>query len=474
MGKYIITNSIVDMISVTNFEMHKKVGEHGYAIIKGIIASSDEKKVIRAAVTNEFASIYTQEEGKDKSLFSGVILCVDVSNESGVKVATIKLGGGTMLLATDIRTRTFQDSSMTFDELISTVNSSYGCISVGQNTAIGVNLGRLIVQYKEDDWTFLKRLASIHNQPVIPHFSKESIYYDFGLNTDVNEYGVNALSYSKGNNKSEYKEKFENKVPEISPDDFNYVVVTTRDFYSLGDKIKFEGENMYIYQADSIFDGAEIIHTYELRKKKGFMVETLYNWGLTGASLNASIISTSNDTVKVVVDADGMQDESKAKRFPYSTVYSSPDGTGWYCMPEKGDSVRLYFPDEIENNGYIISSIHTGNSGGSGGKDSSDAPRSNPDNKSISNKYNKKIELTPTTIVMTNNKGMSITLDDEVGISIVSDKKISIKSDDEIDILSANAAINVNAKEQIVLSQSSSKITMKDSITIEGSKVYMQ
>ena len=199
------------------------------------------------------------------------------------------------------------------------------------------------------------------------------------------------------------------------------------------------------------------------------MVETLYNWGLTGASLNASVIAVSNDTVKVAVDVDGGQEESKAKWFPYSTVYSSPDGTGWYCMPEKGDHVRLYFPDEIEDDGYIISSIHTGNTGAASG---ANAPRSNPDNKSISNKYNKQIQLTPTTIVMTNNNGMSITLDDEEGISIVSDKKISIQSEDEIDILSTNAAINVNAEEQIVLSQNSSKITMKDSITIE--KFFME
>ena len=64
---------------------------------------------------------------------------------------------------------------------------------------------------------------------------------------------------------------------------------------------------MYIYQADSVLRGAEIIHTYELRSKRGFMVETLYNWGLTGASLNASVIAVSNDTVKVAVDVDGGQ-----------------------------------------------------------------------------------------------------------------------------------------------------------------------
>ena len=466
MEKYIITNSIVKMISVIYFKMHKKVGEHGYAIVKGMIAASDENKVIRSVLTNEFASFYTQENGKDKPLFCGVILSVDISNESGVKIATIKLGDGTRLLSNDIRTRTFQNVNMTYEELVSTVSASYQNINILQNVACGVPLGKLIVQYKEDDWTFLTRLASLHNQPLIPRYDKENVSCDFGLNTQKKEYGIEVLCYSKGNCKKEY-----HKDLDILPGDFNYIKVTTRDFRELGEKVKFDGQSLYIYQVDSVLRGAEIIHTYELRSKRGFMVETLYNWGLTGASLNASVIAVSNDTVKVAVDVDGGQEESKAKWFPYSTVYSSPDGTGWYCMPEKGDHVRLYFPDEIEDDGYIISSIHTGNTGAASG---ANAPRSNPDNKSISNKYNKQIQLTPTTIVMTNNNGMSITLDDEEGISIVSDKKISIQSEDEIDILSTNAAINVNAEEQIVLSQNSSKITMKDSITVEGSKVYMQ
>ncbi|MFQ8776464.1 MAG: hypothetical protein ACLR78_01950 [Roseburia sp.] len=63
------------------------------------------------------------------------------------------------------------------------------------------------------------------------------------------------------------------------------------------------------------------------------MVETLYNWGLTGPSLNASVIAVSNDTVKVAVDVDGGQEESKAKWFPYSTVYSSRMGqAGIVCQ----------------------------------------------------------------------------------------------------------------------------------------------
>ena len=62
--------------------------------------------------------------------------------------------------------------------------------------------------------------------------------------------------------------------------------------------------------------------------------------------------------VKINLEIDGNQDEGTARWFPYSTVYSSPDGTGWYCMPEVGDAIRLYFPDNEEKNAYAISSVN--------------------------------------------------------------------------------------------------------------------
>ena len=52
-----------------------------------------------------------------------------------------------------------------------------------------------------------------------------------------------------------------------------------------------------------------------------------------------------------------------ARWFPYATVYSSGDGTGWYCMPEIGDKIRLYFPTEKEQDAYVISAYHEGNGG---------------------------------------------------------------------------------------------------------------
>lgn len=42
--------------------------------------------------------------------------------------------------------------------------------------------------------------------------------------------------------------------------------------------------------------------------------------------------------------------------FEYSTAYSSSDQSGWYCMPEVGDTVRVFFPSGNEGQAFAASS----------------------------------------------------------------------------------------------------------------------
>ena len=270
----------------------------------------------------------------------------------------------------------------------------------------------------------------------------------------------------------ELYEKEQNKVSGLQPKDGICYEVTSREFHELGERIVFRNHQLYVYAVHSSYIGSELVHTYDLKTEGGCKRKKCYNTKLIGASLDAKILSVSNDTVKVCVTVDDSQDKGSAKWFPYSTVYSSPDGTGWYCMPEEGDRVRLYFPNEKEEEGYIISSIHVESSSGAG--TGSSAPRSNPDNKSISTKYNKLVEMTPTTITITNNKGMTIKIDDEEGISINSDKNITIQSEEELSIKSRNSNMVVEAPESIELIQGSTKITMKDEVTVQGTKFKVQ
>lgn len=465
--------SITDFISIESVEIYKKVNEHGYAKIKGIIESDKEKTLIKKAESEEYAVLSISDGEKAQNIFAGVIEQMEIENIGGVKTADISLCGATRVLDGMKYTCTYQDADLMYEQLLERMNSSYEKVKYLMNCGKNTAIGDMIVRYKENDWEFMKRLASHFYQTIVPNYEEGEICYSFGLDTCQKEKTLNELQYKVGSNKDDYFIRNENNVQGITVQDFVFYEVKSREYFELGDKISFKGQELYVYQVKSQMEGNELVHTYVLRPKGGFCVEKKYNMKIIGASLDASILAVQNDTVKVCVNEDGKQEKSTAKWFPYSTVYSSPDGTGWYCMPEIGDKVRLYFPNEREEEGYIISSINLGNTGNNTASGKA-APRSNPDNKSISNKYNKQIELTPTSITITNNKGMSIVVDDENGIDIVSDKKINIISEEALTVVSLNSKVNVEATESIELVQGDSKIIMKDDVTIEGAKLNVQ
>ena len=165
-----------------------------------------------------------------------------------------------------------------------------------------------------------------------------------------------------------------------------------------------------------------------------------------------------------------MEDETRGwagqKWFAYSTIYSSPDGTGWYCMPEKGDSVRLYFPNENEAEAYVNSSVNE--------QSSNSSARSNPDEKSIKNKQGKEVLFKPDRLVFTNNKGMSIEIVDDEGILIESDKSITIKAKENIGIISMEQGVEMSAPEKIAFQQGNTMLELADDINVQGGRVNMQ
>lgn len=132
-------------------------------------------------------------------------------------------------------------------------------------------------------------------------------------------------------------------------------------------------------------------------------------------------------------------------------------------MRIREDSVRLYFPSEKENNGYVISSVHV--------SESISDERSNPNEKSIKTKYGKEIVFKPDSLLITNNCGMSIELKDDEGINILSNKAINIQSEEAIGITSINNSLQMTAQDSLVLQQNESSIVLENDIIIDGGMV---
>ena len=95
--------------------------------------------------------------------------------------------------------------------------------------------------------------------------------------------------------------------------------------------------------------------------KKAISTPKYYNHGITGLVLDGKVLEVENDKVKLKLDDDktrGVEkDTTEAHFFKYVTGYSMEKHTGWYVMPEEGDTVQLLFPLEDEKFAYATSSI---------------------------------------------------------------------------------------------------------------------
>ena len=175
-----------------------------------------------------------------------------------------------------------------------------------------------------------------------------------------------------------------------------------------------------------------------------------------------SVTKVKHEQVQIQLDNDQNSQNTGYCWFPYATVYSSDDGTGWYCMPEVNDKIRLYFPTDKDIEAYVVSAYHEGNA----------ELRQEPDKKFWRNKAGKEIQMTPEHILMTNNDGSFIKMDDE-GIQIQSGGSVSIRAKRNMAITSSGSSIELSASNKVRLKQGDTEMNLGGDLTMQGAKIRL-
>lgn len=320
-----------------------------------------------------------------------------------------------------------------------------------------------LFQYNETDWEFLKRVSSHAGIVMIPEdeIPGKNVYFGYRKN-HISE-NIEIENYDMERYYERYDKETAGCTRELSSKDTLQYVIKTRELFRLGENIRFLGQDFVIGKIISQMVGQELWNEYHLITEKRGLIPALFNYGLIGVSVKAEVVAVERTMVQIEIKGDENIKNSGKRWFDYATVYSTPDGTGWYCMPEVGDIVRLIFPNEKENNAYVMSSVHV----------ESAQERTNADEKSWMNKQKKQILFTPTSIVMRNNNGVSVEISDQEGIKLCSNKDILLKSEGDVKILSHNGGVQMTATNNILMQQGAAKIEINKDIHINGGKIYM-
>lgn len=470
-------NIIIKPFEFTNLltiESKLEPNEHGILKASMYIQEENADKYLEMSLKDLWVEVVLLEENKnEETLFYGILTELNIYFENLLCRMDIELKTGSYLMDLNIHTRTFQTGGLQYKNLLETCKQGYENSNFIMTVGNGESINKFVVQYKETDWNFIKRLASHFESVVFPEYKVNGSRYYFGIPNYSEEREFEGKTYSIKKDFKEYGTKTGYGLKGVTEKDFTYYIFKSREVYRLADIFKVMGNKLYICKIETIFDGSELYHIYYMKPKNGFKLPKYYSKNLLGASLEANITNVKSDVVQITIPEDENKGKCGARWFPYSTVYSTPDGTGWYSMPEIGDSVRVYMPTENEAEAYVISSTHLEVKEETKNPDIGDNRRTNPDYKSIMNKQGKEVLFTPNTLLITNNKGMSIEIIDEEGIKIISDKTITIKAEEEITISSTTAPIDLVAPESINMTQQDNSLNLEDNSYITGAKVHI-
>lgn len=469
------------MVDIMEAELRITPNEHAIAHIRGTIDEELESEYLSLAQTDlEVTISQTDENGMPTIMYVGIVDNMEITNLNGQTVMDLWLVSSTRLMDLVKHTRTYQDASMVYNDLLATLGD-YPGYYYSMRVGDGAALGELITQFEETDWEFIIRLASHFGGVAVPAYVTKGTGYFFGIPEKTSRIIVNPIHYRIIKGLGEHVDKTRNQVDGIFESDSMYYEIRDRAIYRLGENVRFKNRDLRVFAIHSVLEGQLLQNYYSLKSEKGFKTKKAFNFDLVGASLGCTVTGVQKDMVKVSIHEAQDDYGSNTRWFPFSTVYSSPDGSGWYAMPEKGDVLRLYFPSELESQAYTISAVNvdtpmmgTSRQPAPVGHPATPQPRTNPDVKTLINKELKEVSLYPDKIIVTNNKGMTIVVDDAEGITIISDKKITFKSDEAIDIASANSEVNVFGADKVTLKVGGTKVELTKNIKFEGGSLYMQ
>lgn len=455
-----------ELVSLQELTITKQMNEHTYVKFTGIVDEEKKDSYVRLSSSNTVVEItQVNEEGGSWVLFSGLILNLSVSVNRGVHILEVEGVSHTHELDIRKKSRSFQNHSMTYPQLLDQIAAGYSNIDIMDAATDGAAIGKFTLQYEETDWQFLKRIASRMRTGLMPASVFDTPKFYFGVFDTSSKGKLQDFNYRVRKRMDKFRYTTQNTSAKVGEDDFIYYEVETGRVLDLGNAIEFKGKLLYVYEAYTEMKKGLLRHRYILSSHHGLRQNTFYNDKIIGVSLQGQVIGINKDKLKIHLYIDPEQQAGEAHDFPYSSVYTAEGNSGWYVMPEKGDHVRVCFPGNKEEEGVATSSVRQNAEEGESNK------LSNPDHKFFRTPAGKELKMTPDEVIVTGKDGeIFIRLSEGGGIEIISSQLIKLKAKEDI-MISADKSIVISAKDQLSLTCKGSSLKMDGTTALSGTEV---
>lgn len=422
---------------------------HGCAVIKGILPYEQAQDFAARADETFAVEITTNAQDQPQRLFYGTINHISIEQQQEYAALNVLVKTTSSKIDAKQNNRTFQNTGKTYGQILNQILAGKGTVAI---MATDKPIGSMIMQCNETDWEFIVRMASRLGVPAFANIVAQSPHIYIGLPPSSQAKEIQTTFFNYSQNDASFNSLTSNTSGAAGAmrEDFASETVQSYDYLYLGDTVKLNGKSVQVKSMEARLRDGLLECAYSLSLTTGFNVPAITNQQASGRMMTGSVTAVEADKVKVFLHSvDASADSSSNWWFPYSTAYSSQDGSGWYSMPAVGDEVRVFFPSDNEADAFAAGSVAKN-------------VRSNIKDKCWSGTNGKQILMTEEGMVIICKEGkLYIKLSDEKGIEIISDLDINITSGTKVNI-QGGEEVKIIAKNEVLVGTATSYLDIRN------------
>ena len=428
--------------SIEELRIERNINEHATLYVRGV--AKKDWQFMPVTDATEYTLVKCEADGN--VYFSGILESVATTSVDDVYYLEARAISHTIKLDKKKHKRAFQDSGETYRDIVEAIIGEAG--GVVNYHADPQSVAKILVQYDETDWQFALRLAS-HTQDVLtPISDSDEPEFHLGVEDEACAGEIETASFTVFKDFNLLRSRFNDDQP-LDEDSVTMYKVRTNDFsygmYDVGEKVMLNKEDLYVRQAILTLEQAVVTCSYILSAKDAITAPKIYNRNITGLALAGIVQVVENDDLKLDLHID--YKPGTIQFFKYATDYSPESHTGWYVMPEVGDTVFLVFPTEDEKDAHAASSMRQSGTGKTG----------DPETKFLRTPFGKEVKLNDKEVLITGKDDETyIKINEDSGIEIFTLKPVKVFSNETMEIESTGD-MSIETKANL-------KITAQDSI----------
>lgn len=365
--------------------------EHAKLFIEGYVQEDDAVRLEQMQMSGTYCEI--RDGASATVIFSGIYRAVSVHHVNGLITVKAEIVSATQMLDHEKKSRSFQDAEATYGQIVNEVLSDCpGAVALLCKEA-DTPIGKPLIQYRETDWMFIKRLAGMLGISLVSDYRTFVPMFSFGT-FDSNTTAVETPQYGKQISEKYYRNG--GKQGGCYKGDYQSFCFQERKNIPLGNKVSFGGGTFMVHEQKGELRNGELIYTYQIGRQ-GFFAQPVVNRGGMGrVAVKGKIISTEGETVQVALDMDGNKTEAARYSFPWTPV----QGNAFYCMPEIGTCAVVCF---TEHGAYAFASLRMN------GEENSEF--SAPSRRCFTSKEGKRLRFYPNTLSFEASDNLQIRLE---------------------------------------------------------------